>query len=85
MLKNGVTQTSHGDNSPNVLGNGNQVNVSSTVDKVLYEVAEQRKLTERAQAQEQTDRLMIMRCGRYPIARNGGRAERIPENYMKTV
>lgn len=61
MLRGGVTQSSHGDNSPNVLGNGNRVSVSPTVDKVLEEFAQQRKLTEKAQAQTdkaqtQTDR-----------------------------
>lgn len=49
MLKNGVAQTSHGDNSPNVLGDGNQVNTSLMIDKVLDEFAEQRRLTEKAQ------------------------------------
>lgn len=32
MLKGGVTQSSHGDNSPNVLGNGNRVNVPPADD-----------------------------------------------------
>ena len=32
MLKGGVTQTSHGDNSPNVLGNGNRVSVPPADD-----------------------------------------------------
>lgn len=32
MLKGGVTQSSHGDNSPNVLGNGNRVSVPPADD-----------------------------------------------------
>lgn len=51
MLKDNVTQISHGDNSPNISGNGNNVNAASTIDKALAEIAEQRKLVAKAQDQ----------------------------------
>ena len=51
MLKDNVTQISHGDNSPNISGNGNNVNAASTIDKALNEIAEQRKLVSKAQDQ----------------------------------
>ncbi len=46
MLKT-ITQTSHGDNSPNIAGNGNTVNMP-TLDKALDEIAEMRKLLEKS-------------------------------------
>ena len=70
MLKDNVTQISHGDNSPNISGNGNNVNAASTIDKALVEIAEQRKLVAKAQdqvsvameqvskSQQQIDRLL---------------------------
>lgn len=51
MLKDNVTQISHGDNSPNISGNGNNVNAASTIEKALNEIAEQRKLVSKAQDQ----------------------------------
>lgn len=70
MLKENVKQISHGDNSPNISGNGNNVNAASTIDKALNEIAEQRKLVAKAQdqvsvameqvskSQQQIDRLL---------------------------
>ncbi len=58
MIKSSVTQTSHGDNSPNIAGNGNNVNTSPTIDKAIDEIAEQRKLV--AKSQEQIDRLLAI-------------------------
>ena len=70
MLKDNVTLISHGDNSPNISGNGNNVNAASTIDKALNEIAEQRKLVAKAQdqvsvameqvskSQQQIDRLL---------------------------
>ena len=51
MIKDNVSQISHGDNSPNISGNGNNVNAASTIDKALNEIAEQRKLVAKAQDQ----------------------------------
>ena len=56
MLKNSTTQTSSGDNSPNISGNGNHVNNAATIDKALNEIAEQRRLV--SKSQEQIDRLL---------------------------
>ena len=63
MLKNSTTQTSSGDNSPNISGNGNHVNNAATIDKALNEIAEQRRLVSKSQEQitkfqEQIDRLL---------------------------
>lgn len=70
MIKDNVTQISHGDNSPNISGNGNNVNAASTIEKALNEIAEQRKLVSKAQdqvsvameqvskSQQQIDRLL---------------------------
>lgn len=70
MLKENVKQISHGDNSPNISGNGNNVNAASTIEKALNEIAEQRKLVAKAQdqvsvameqvskSQQQIDRLL---------------------------
>ena len=70
MLKDNVKQISHGDNSPNISGNGNNVNAASTIDTALNEIAEQRKLVAKAQdqvsvameqvskSQQQIDRLL---------------------------
>lgn len=65
MLKTSNTQSSTGDNSPNILGNGNSVNSTSTIDKALNEIAEQRKLVSKAQeqlskSQEQIDKLLAV-------------------------
>lgn len=47
MLKSNISQASHGDNSPNISGNGNSVNTSPTLDKAIDEISEMRKaLTE---------------------------------------
>lgn len=56
MLKVGTFQNVGGDNNTQVAGNGNNVNSTSTLDKALDEIAEQRKLV--AKAQEQIDRLL---------------------------
>lgn len=54
MLKDTVSQTSHGDNSPNINGNGNHVqNTSALLDKALNEITELRKMN-----QDQFNRLM---------------------------
>lgn len=56
MLKAGSTQVAQGDNNTQVAGNGNHVNATSTLDKAIDEIAEQRKLV--AKSQEQIDRLL---------------------------
>lgn len=48
MLRN-VTQTSSGNNSPNISGNGNNINNSSTIDKAINEISEHRKLIGKSQ------------------------------------
>lgn len=58
MLKSGVSQNANGDNNTQVAGNGNNVNTSSTLDKAIDEIAEQRKLV--AKSQEQIDRLLVI-------------------------
>lgn len=59
MLNSNVRQTSTGDNSPNIAGNGNSViNCAHTIDKALEEIAEQRKLV--TKSQEQIDRLLAI-------------------------
>lgn len=58
MLKNtSITQTSHGNNSPNIANNKGNVNVSyNALGKALDEIKEQRKLV--IKSQEQIDRLL---------------------------
>lgn len=52
-----ITQTSHGDNSPNIANNKGNVNVSyNALGKALDEIKEQRKLV--IKSQEQIDRLL---------------------------
>lgn len=58
MLKSNISQTSHGNNSPNIAGNGNNINTSPTLDKAIDEISEQRKLV--AKSQEQIDRLLAI-------------------------
>ena len=62
MLKSNISQTSHGDNSPNIAGNGITQTMSSAVelDKALEEIAEMRKIIQEQTRnnQEQFDRFM---------------------------
>nr|DAT89969.1 MAG TPA: hypothetical protein [Caudoviricetes sp.] len=61
MIKGNVSQTSHGDNSPNINGNGNHLEPnSSLLDKALDEIAAMRKaLTDALEVnQKNTDRLL---------------------------
>ncbi len=56
MLKSAVSQATHGDNSPNINGNGNSVeNTSTALNKALDEISELRKMNA-----EQFDRLMTV-------------------------
>ncbi len=68
MLRGGISQTSCGDNSPNISGSGNKVNIAT--QSLLDELAAQRQMTRQAQSlteqaqsqlsksQEQIDRLL---------------------------
>lgn len=61
MIKGNVSQTSLGDNSPNINGNGNHLEPnSSLLDKALDEIAAMRKALTDALAvnQRNTDRLL---------------------------
>ena len=61
MIKGNVSQTSHGDNSPNINGNDNHLEPnSSLLDKALDEIAAMRKALTDALAvnQRNTDRLL---------------------------
>ena len=61
MLKSGISQTSHGDNSPNINGSGNRLeSASSLLDKALDEISEMRKALTDALAvnQQHTERLI---------------------------
>ncbi len=71
MLKDTVTNIAQGDNATNIAGNDNNIRTgSSTIDKALDEIAEQRKLVAKAQdqvsvameqvskSQQQIDRLL---------------------------
>ena len=63
MIKGSVSQTSHGDNSPNINGNGNHLEpTSSLLDKALDEIAQMRKALTDALAvnQRNTDRLLTI-------------------------
>lgn len=48
MIKPSVQQTSYGDHSPNVNGDGNHFGGCSSLDRSFEEIAAQRKLLERA-------------------------------------
>ena len=51
MLKDvSVQQTSYGDHSPNVNGDGNTIQTGASLERTLYEIAEYRKLLERTLA-----------------------------------
>lgn len=52
-----ITQTAHGDNNMQVAGSANRVHAAG-VDELLAELAEQRKVTQKAQ--EQVDRLLTI-------------------------
>ncbi len=46
MIKGSITQTSHGDNSPNINGNDNQIGATAAIqalDKALNEISAMRK------------------------------------------
>lgn len=58
MLKSNISQMSQGDNFTNIAGHGKNVNNSSTLDKAIDEISEQRKLV--AKSQEQIDRLLTI-------------------------
>lgn len=62
MLKQNISQTSHGDYSPNVFGDNNAVADSSLLSKALDEISEMRKaLTESLTVnQRNTDRLITI-------------------------
>ena len=66
MLKDTIVQqTSYGDHSPNVNGDGNHFGGCASLDRSLDEIAEQRKLLERALAllekrDAQIDRLISL-------------------------
>jgi hypothetical protein len=49
MTKGQVSQTSHGDNSPNINGSGNHLEQSTLLNKAFDEIAAQRRMTEEAQ------------------------------------
>lgn len=58
MIKPSIQQTLNGDNNTQIAGNNNSINMPSTLDKAINEIAEQRKLV--AKAQEQIDRLISL-------------------------
>ena len=58
MIKPSVQQMLNGDNNTQIAGNNYHVNLPSTLDKAINEIAEQRKLV--AKAQEQIDRLISL-------------------------
>lgn len=63
MIKGSVSQTSHGDNSPNINGNGNHLEpTSSLLDKALDEISAMRQALMDALAvnQRNTDRLLTI-------------------------
>ena len=62
MLRDSVSQTSFGDNSPNVKGDNNQFGGQAALDATLAEMAEQRKLFERLleKKDSQIDRLLTI-------------------------
>lgn len=61
MLKGGISQTTHGDNSPNINGSGNHLEpASALLGKALDEISEMRKALTEALAvnQQHTERLI---------------------------
>lgn len=61
MIKNGVSQTSHGDNSPNINGNANHlISTPTLLEKALDEISEMRKALTDALVvnQRHTDQLL---------------------------
>ena len=65
MLNSSISQTANGDHNTQVAGNANHVNNSSTLDKALDEISQQRQLVEKsheltANAQRQIDRLLAI-------------------------
>lgn len=63
MIKGRVSQTTHGDNSPNINGNGNHLEPTSTLlDKALDEISAMRQaLTDALTVnQKNTDRLLTI-------------------------
>lgn len=58
IIKPSIQQTLNGDNNTQIAGNNNRINMPSTLDKAINEIAEQRKLV--AKAQEQIDRLISL-------------------------
>ena len=64
MIRGNVTQTTHGDNSPNINGNGNRLATAPalTDSTLLEEISEMRKLIQEQvrNNQEQFDRLMTV-------------------------
>lgn len=57
-----ITQTSHGNNSPNIAGNGNNVAAPTALDKALDEIAEMRKLLDKSiqNNKEQADKFFAL-------------------------
>lgn len=58
MLKENITQHANGDNNTQIAGNGNLVEMSSSLKLAIEEIAEQRKLV--SKSQEQIDRLLAI-------------------------
>lgn len=58
MLKSSIAQTASGNHNTQVAGNANHVNSSSTLDKAIDEISQQRQLV--AKSQEQIDRLLAI-------------------------
>lgn len=58
MLKSSIAQTANGDHNTQVAGNANHINNSSTLDKAIDEISQQRQLV--AKSQEQIDRLLAI-------------------------
>lgn len=62
MLKHSTIQTSHGDNSPNIAGNGNSVSENKTLQDALAEISAMREALTDAlkKSQEREERLMAI-------------------------
>lgn len=58
MLRASISQTANGDHNTQVAGNANHVNSSSTLERDLDEISQQRKLV--SKSQEQIDRLLAI-------------------------
>jgi len=43
MIRSNITQNTTGDNNTQIAGNGNTINISSTLDKAINEISEMRK------------------------------------------